>query len=125
MKKKIIYAGAEDKGYVLLELGNEKQLKAQLLQYMDQYQWVLMHLQNRFTNILVMVLSNIYNDPRRNSSELNHSVVMVGYSTENGKDYWLVKNLWVKNWGIDGYIKMSQNNNNNCGIATQAIDPIV
>ena len=39
---------------------------------------------------------------------IDHAVQLVGYGTEGGKDYWLVRNSWGTSWGENGYIKLEK-----------------
>jgi len=62
-------------------------------------------------------------------TNLDHGVLIVGYGTENGEDYWLVKNSWSTTWGEQGYVKILRSDSTNdpgiCGIAMEPSFPSV
>ena len=60
---------------------------------------------------------------------LDHAVLVTGYGTEDGIDYWLVKNSWGADWGDNGYVKIERSDSSDddgiCGIAMQPSYPVV
>ena len=71
-----------------------------------------------------MYKSGVYKDAVCSSTKLDHGVLVVGYGTYEGEEYFLVKNSWGTVWGMEGYFMISRQTNM-CGISTQASYPIV
>ncbi|XP_078054334.1 procathepsin L-like isoform X2 [Mustelus asterias] len=69
--------------------------------------------------------TGIYQSLDCSNTQVNHAVLLVGLGSENGMNYWLVKNSWGTGWGDAGYIKMARGLRINCGITNYAVFPIV
>ncbi|KAJ6224291.1 hypothetical protein RDWZM_002836 [Blomia tropicalis] len=74
-------------------------------------------------NSFIFYKSGVYNEPKCSSKFLCHALAVVGYGTLNGVEYWKVKNSFGTKWGEKGYILMSRNKNNQCGIASNPSYP--
>lgn len=60
-----------------------------------------------------------------NSFKLSQNICFPGYGREDGEEYWIIKNSWGKSWGEGGYLRLTKNFHNHCGVATFATYPIV
>uniref|UniRef100_A0A3B3H3X3 Cathepsin 12 n=1 Tax=Oryzias latipes TaxID=8090 RepID=A0A3B3H3X3_ORYLA len=69
--------------------------------------------------------SGIYDEPNCDPNRLSHAVLLVGYGSEEGQDYWIIKNSWGSSWGEGGYMRIIRNGSNTCGIASYALYPIL
>nr|CAX70514.1 Cathepsin L-like proteinase precursor [Schistosoma japonicum] len=68
--------------------------------------------------------SGIYQSIYCNESNLNQSMAVIGYDSNEGIDYWILKNSWGTNWGEDGFVYVRRNYGNMCGIASFAFAPV-
>lgn len=78
-----------------------------------------------YTNGPFEVAFNVYTDfvnyksgvytHKSGKLEGGHAVLLTGWGTENGVNYWLIRNSWGPNWGINGYFKIRRGGNE-CGI---------
>ena len=70
--------------------------------------------------------AGIFSSTECSSEMLDHAVLAVGYGISPGKQkYIIVKNSWGSDWGMNGYIYMSAEIPNMCGIASCASYPTV
>jgi C1A family cysteine protease len=49
-------------------------------------------------------------------TSIDHGVLVVGYGTESGTDYWLLKNSWGTTWGEKGYFRILRSSATGPGI---------
>lgn len=113
------FRAANCTGYTFLPKGDEKALKVAVAT-VGPISVAIDASRHKF----VFYKSGVYSDKTCTHS-VNHGVLVVGYGTENGQDYWLVKNSWGIRYGDSGYVKMARKKKNQCGIALYGCFPIM
>jgi cathepsin L len=70
--------------------------------------------------------SGIFSDTTcsSNPNNANHAVAIVGFGTQNGTPYWIIRNSWNTNWGMQGYMYMKRGVNM-CGVGNEGSYPII
>ena len=61
-------------------------------------------------------------------TSLNHAVNLIGYGSEDGKDFWIVRNSWGTNWGEKGYFRVARSDKDGpgvCGLLKMSSYPIL
>jgi cathepsin L len=112
-------SGATLKSYINVNQGDENDLQMKVHQGPTSVAIDASHSSFQFYS------SGVYNEPDCSTSQLDHGVLAAGWGHDaTGGDYWIVKNSWGTDWGQNGWIWMSRNNNNQCGIATMATLPV-
>jgi len=52
--------------------------------------------------------TGIFDGGNHTNPDLDHLVQLMGYGSEGGKDYWIIRNSWTPEWGEDGYIRVAR-----------------
>ena len=63
-------------------------------------------------------------------TNLDHGVLLVGYGTMTGGDYYILKNSWANTWGDHGYMYLGKGSQYNggkgqCGVLMQGVYPVL
>ena len=68
-------------------------------------------------------------DSTKCGTNLDHAVAAVGYGTENGVEYYIVRNSWGASWGESGYFRilrtMDKQDAGVCGLQLAASYPLM
>lgn len=60
----------------------------------------------------------------RCGTSLDHATLIVGWGSEKGQAYWIMKNSWDSDWGEAGYMRLAiEDGKGVCGIQKEASMP--
>merc|ERR1711908_76578 len=60
--------------------------------------------------------------------KVDHGLLAIGYGSEDGLDYWHLKNSWGPNWGEGGFMRIKRGDSTKygqCGIKQIATYPVL
>jgi len=68
--------------------------------------------------------SGVFDGCNQVKPDIDHAVVLMGYGTDNGQDYWLIRNSWAPDYGELGYIRVlrTSDEEGRCGTDTTPQD---
>lgn len=73
--------------------------------------------------------SNSQTKGANSQPNIDHAVVLVGYGSQNGQDYYILRNSWDTTWGENGYMKIERGDKyapwGMCGLLYQPDYPVV
>ena len=73
--------------------------------------------------VFQMYMKGIFNSEKC-GTELDHAITAVGFGTEDGQDYYIVRNSWGAQWGEEGYIRIAAVEGKGiCGIQQVSLFP--
>jgi len=60
-------------------------------------------------------------------TRLDHATNVVGWGSESGTDFWIMRNSWGKSWGEKGYmrVKAEASGKGICGIQKEPLYPTI
>jgi cathepsin F len=99
-------------GFTLLDSRDEKQIK----EFLYKTGPLAIALNANYLQFYyggILDVPDVMCDP----DQINHAVTLVGYGSENGQDYWIVKNSWGQDFGEEGYFRIARGKGT-CGINT-------
>ncbi|XP_050506440.1 digestive cysteine proteinase 1 isoform X3 [Diabrotica virgifera virgifera] len=80
------------------------------------------------TNYFQLYTDGVLDDPSCGNTmdDLDTTLLLVGYGeSERLGQYWILKYYFGPYWGKDGYLWLRRNKNNQCGVATSAVIPVL
>lgn len=88
--EQVVYSRLNITGFALFPSGDEEKLKIVVGSIGPVAVGFDAHL-----DTFINYQSGIYYDSRCSSNDITHAILIVGYGTEDGMDYWLIRNSWV------------------------------
>lgn len=69
--------------------------------------------------------SGIFDSPECGTM-LDHAVALVGYGSENGQKYYILRNSWGTDWGEEGYMRIADTGMGEgiCGVQIEPLYPV-